>query len=188
MNFYVSICNLIFFLFQMFREQRIDGAGLPLLTEDHLTGLLRMKLGPALKLRALLSSRLGSCAHCRTAPPAPASAAPGPWKSPAPASPVPKSERPSSANSEESQSMESRTIQYIQHFVNLGRVLISFSFFFVFYIIFLVFLQFAMWTTFLILLNISIIIFLSIGKICFKVAESIDPVALNGQIYKYLIF
>lgn len=48
-----------------FREQRIDGAGLPLLTEDHLTGMLQMKLGPALKLRAVLSARLGPCVRCQ---------------------------------------------------------------------------------------------------------------------------
>ncbi|KOB79334.1 Uncharacterized protein OBRU01_00551 [Operophtera brumata] len=47
-----------------FREQRIDGAGLPLLTEDHLTGMLQMKLGPALKLRAVLARRLEPCATC----------------------------------------------------------------------------------------------------------------------------
>ncbi|KAJ0176487.1 hypothetical protein K1T71_007666 [Dendrolimus kikuchii] len=50
-----------------FREQRIDGAGLPLLTEDHLTGMLQMKLGPALKLRAVLIRRLEPCAQCQAA-------------------------------------------------------------------------------------------------------------------------
>ncbi|XP_063624332.1 polyhomeotic-like protein 2 isoform X1 [Cydia splendana] len=48
-----------------FREQRIDGAGLPLLTEDHLTGMLQMKLGPALKLKAVLARRLEPCASCQ---------------------------------------------------------------------------------------------------------------------------
>ncbi|CAH0585563.1 unnamed protein product [Chrysodeixis includens] len=48
-----------------FREQRIDGSGLPLLTEDHLTGMLQMKLGPALKLRAVLARRLEPCAQCQ---------------------------------------------------------------------------------------------------------------------------
>uniref|UniRef100_T1H9V8 SAM domain-containing protein n=1 Tax=Rhodnius prolixus TaxID=13249 RepID=T1H9V8_RHOPR len=47
-----------------FREQRIDGSALPLLTEEHLTTTLGMKLGPALKLRSALSSRLGQCAVC----------------------------------------------------------------------------------------------------------------------------
>ncbi|XP_021925798.1 mucin-12 isoform X2 [Zootermopsis nevadensis] len=47
-----------------FREQRIDGSSLPLLTEDHLTVTMGMKLGPALKLRATLSRRLGHCAIC----------------------------------------------------------------------------------------------------------------------------
>ncbi|XP_050685040.1 uncharacterized protein LOC126979636 isoform X2 [Leptidea sinapis] len=48
-----------------FREQRIDGAGISLLTEDHLTGMLQMKLGPALKLRAVLARRLEPCAQCQ---------------------------------------------------------------------------------------------------------------------------
>ncbi|XP_026739198.1 polyhomeotic-like protein 3 [Trichoplusia ni] len=48
-----------------FREQRIDGSGLPLLTEDHLTGMLQMKLGPALKLRAVLARRLEPCVQCQ---------------------------------------------------------------------------------------------------------------------------
>lgn len=47
-----------------FREQRIDGSSLPLLTEDHLTTRLGMRLGPALRLRSLLSSRLGQCPSC----------------------------------------------------------------------------------------------------------------------------
>ncbi|CAH1404486.1 unnamed protein product [Nezara viridula] len=49
---------------QNFREQRIDGSSLPLLTEDHLTTRLGMRLGPALRLRSLLSSRLGQCPSC----------------------------------------------------------------------------------------------------------------------------
>lgn len=53
--------------FQNFREQRIDGAGLPLLTEEHLTVMLQMKLGPALKLRAVLARRLEPCAQCQAA-------------------------------------------------------------------------------------------------------------------------
>ncbi|CAK9827438.1 Sterile alpha motif domain-containing protein 11 [Anthophora retusa] len=57
-----------------FREHRIDGAALPLLSEDHLTGPMGMKLGPALKLRALLARKLGACtvclhcAHCHQTP------------------------------------------------------------------------------------------------------------------------
>ncbi|KAL4716708.1 hypothetical protein ACJJTC_004827 [Scirpophaga incertulas] len=43
-----------------FREQRIDGAGLPLLTEDHLTGMLQMKLGPALKTESRVSETSGA--------------------------------------------------------------------------------------------------------------------------------
>lgn len=51
-------------MLQAFREQRIDGAGLPLLTEDHLTNTMNMKLGPALKLKSLLLRKMGSCALC----------------------------------------------------------------------------------------------------------------------------
>ncbi|KAF2365972.1 Sterile alpha motif domain [Trinorchestia longiramus] len=40
-----------------FRDQRIDGACLILLSESHLTGSLKMKLGPALKLRSFLAAR-----------------------------------------------------------------------------------------------------------------------------------
>ncbi|CAH1112173.1 unnamed protein product [Psylliodes chrysocephalus] len=49
---------------QTFRDERIDGAGLPLLTEDHLTNTMNMKLGPALKLRSILAKKLGSCSVC----------------------------------------------------------------------------------------------------------------------------
>ncbi|XP_063917842.1 uncharacterized protein LOC135133376 isoform X2 [Zophobas morio] len=49
---------------QNFRDQRIDGSGLPLLTEEHLTTTMNMKLGPALKLRSLLAKKLGSCSVC----------------------------------------------------------------------------------------------------------------------------
>ncbi|MPC08292.1 Sterile alpha motif domain-containing protein 11 [Portunus trituberculatus] len=47
-----------------FREQRIDGSALPLLTEEHLTSSINMKLGPALKLRSVLARRLGACNVC----------------------------------------------------------------------------------------------------------------------------
>lgn len=51
--------------FQNFQEQSIDGTGLPLLTEKHLRNLLSMKLGPALKMMAILSSRMGvQCQKC----------------------------------------------------------------------------------------------------------------------------
>ncbi|XP_060863993.1 LOW QUALITY PROTEIN: uncharacterized protein LOC132940413 [Metopolophium dirhodum] len=49
---------------QCFREQSIDGTALPLLSEDHLTGTMNMKLGPALKFRAVLAQKLGNCAVC----------------------------------------------------------------------------------------------------------------------------
>jgi len=43
-----------------FKEQRIDGACLKLLDDEHLTRILQMKLGPALKLRHVVSSRVDS--------------------------------------------------------------------------------------------------------------------------------
>ncbi|CAL4067955.1 unnamed protein product, partial [Meganyctiphanes norvegica] len=60
---------------EAFRENRIDGVSLPLLTEEHLTSSINMKLGPALKLQSVLSRKLGSfnvclhCDHCHTQPP-----------------------------------------------------------------------------------------------------------------------
>uniref|UniRef100_A0A4Y0BI60 SAM domain-containing protein n=1 Tax=Anopheles funestus TaxID=62324 RepID=A0A4Y0BI60_ANOFN len=59
---------------QNFRDQSIDGAGLPLLTEEHLTNSLGMKLGPALKLRSMLAKKLGGpcpCALCSVPAPTP---------------------------------------------------------------------------------------------------------------------
>lgn len=60
------ILLLFFFMYhlQNFREQCIDGSGLPLLTEDHLMHSLNMKLGPALKLRSVLLKRLGGPCPC----------------------------------------------------------------------------------------------------------------------------
>ncbi|XP_022245021.1 uncharacterized protein LOC111086443 [Limulus polyphemus] len=49
---------------EKFKEQSIDGASLSLLTEEHLTTFLGMKLGPALKLRASLARRIGHCTVC----------------------------------------------------------------------------------------------------------------------------
>ena len=69
------ITTLIFFLlFQVFREHNIDGSALPLLTEDHLTLRLGLKLGPALKLKSIITKKLGPahadicvhCAHCNS--------------------------------------------------------------------------------------------------------------------------
>ena len=66
-------------LFQAFREQSIDGSSLSLLTEEHLTRRLGMKLGPALKMRTAIDRLTGgrgggsgggdvggscSCPHC----------------------------------------------------------------------------------------------------------------------------
>ncbi|EEC15096.1 hypothetical protein IscW_ISCW021381 [Ixodes scapularis] len=47
-----------------FREQSIDGTSLPLLTEDHLTVYMGMRLGPALKLRTSLAKLTGRCTVC----------------------------------------------------------------------------------------------------------------------------
>ncbi|GFV95430.1 sterile alpha motif domain-containing protein 11 [Trichonephila clavipes] len=49
---------------ERFREESIDGTTLPLLSEDHLTMHLGMKLGPALKLRSNLARRIGHCSVC----------------------------------------------------------------------------------------------------------------------------
>ncbi|XP_051153067.1 uncharacterized protein LOC127276577 isoform X2 [Leptopilina boulardi] len=71
---YVSSIDICAEYAQNFRENRIDGASLPLLSEEHLTGPMGMKLGPALKLRALLARKLGACtvclhcAHCHQTP------------------------------------------------------------------------------------------------------------------------
>merc|ERR1712223_1582515 len=61
---------------QVFRDNKIDGGCLPLLTESHLTTGLGLKLGPALKLLTALRRRLGpntagcvKCAHCHQTPP-----------------------------------------------------------------------------------------------------------------------
>lgn len=51
-------------LLQSFRDQCIDGSGLPLLTEDHLVNSLGMKLGPALKLRSVLAKKFGGPCPC----------------------------------------------------------------------------------------------------------------------------
>ena len=51
-------------MFQNFREQSIDGISLPLLTEEHLRTTINMKLGPALKFRAILAQKIGHCNVC----------------------------------------------------------------------------------------------------------------------------
>ncbi|CAM1324758.1 Uncharacterised protein g8776 [Pycnogonum litorale] len=49
---------------EKFREQSIDGAVLPLLTEEHLITNMKMKLGPAIKLRSTLARKIGHCIVC----------------------------------------------------------------------------------------------------------------------------
>ncbi|XP_044758679.1 uncharacterized protein LOC123316592 isoform X2 [Coccinella septempunctata] len=48
----------------LFKEQCIDGAALPHLTEDHLITKMKMKIGPALKLRSIVAQKAGSCHSC----------------------------------------------------------------------------------------------------------------------------
>ncbi|XP_077088233.1 sterile alpha motif domain-containing protein 7 [Siphateles boraxobius] len=45
---------------QTFKDHKIDGETLPLLTEEHLLDTLGLKLGPALKIRSQLSRRMGN--------------------------------------------------------------------------------------------------------------------------------
>ena len=47
--FAVTVSVILFF--QVFREHRIDGATLPHLSEGHLINFVKMKLGPAIRLR-----------------------------------------------------------------------------------------------------------------------------------------
>ena len=55
----------IYFYFQAFREQAVDGSILLMLREEHLMGsLIKMKLGEVLKLKAALASKVGSCPVC----------------------------------------------------------------------------------------------------------------------------
>ena len=63
----MCICSFWYFIFsgQLFYNERIDGWSLSLLTESHLTGSLHLKLGPALKLRSVLDSRLKNSCCCR---------------------------------------------------------------------------------------------------------------------------
>ena len=67
---FFDVLSINLFRFQIFREHNIDGSSLPLLTEDHLTLRLGMKLGPALKLKSIISKKLGPahaeicCPHC----------------------------------------------------------------------------------------------------------------------------
>ena len=71
---YTSWSSGFFSSFQMFREHQIDGSTLSLLTEEHMTKRLNMKLGPALKLRTHILKRMGPsfsemcvhCAHCHS--------------------------------------------------------------------------------------------------------------------------
>ncbi|XP_049611581.1 sterile alpha motif domain-containing protein 11 isoform X1 [Syngnathus scovelli] len=44
---------------QVFREQVIDGETLALLTEEHLLGIMALKLGPALRIRSQVARRIG---------------------------------------------------------------------------------------------------------------------------------
>ncbi|GAB6033243.1 hypothetical protein CHUAL_012845 [Chamberlinius hualienensis] len=49
---------------QAFRDQSIDGGALCMLTEDHLTNRIKMKLGHALRFKAALAKLIGACSVC----------------------------------------------------------------------------------------------------------------------------
>ncbi|XP_042185483.1 sterile alpha motif domain-containing protein 7-like [Oncorhynchus tshawytscha] len=53
---------------QTFKDHMIDGETLPFLTEDHLLDTMGLKLGPALKIRSQVSSRLGSMLYMMSLP------------------------------------------------------------------------------------------------------------------------
>ena len=50
-----SKINMILFLLQVFREHCIDGSGLVVLSESHMTRILGMKLGPVIRLKAAIA-------------------------------------------------------------------------------------------------------------------------------------
>ena len=54
----------LYFFFQNFREQGIDGSTLILLKEDHLVTTMKMRLGSVLKFKAALAKKMGSCPIC----------------------------------------------------------------------------------------------------------------------------
>ena len=51
-------------IFQMFKEQSIDGCSLLMLKEEHLVTIFQMKLGSVLKFKSALASKIGSCPVC----------------------------------------------------------------------------------------------------------------------------
>ena len=51
-------------IFQMFKEQSIDGCSLLMLKEEHLVKIFQMKLGSVLKFKSALASKIGSCPVC----------------------------------------------------------------------------------------------------------------------------
>ena len=73
----VTICNMhanlfLYFIcvFKVFSENLIDGSCLPKLTETHLTTVMGIKLGPAIKLITSIKSMMppsnseATCLHC----------------------------------------------------------------------------------------------------------------------------
>ncbi|XP_007523022.2 sterile alpha motif domain-containing protein 7 [Erinaceus europaeus] len=55
---------------QVFKDHRIDGETLPLLTEEHLRSTLGLKLGPALKIQSQVSQHVESMCCKQSLPPA----------------------------------------------------------------------------------------------------------------------
>ena len=60
----MQMINVAVPIFQMFKEQSIDGCSLLMLKEEHLVTILQMKLGSVLKFKSALASKIGSCPVC----------------------------------------------------------------------------------------------------------------------------
>ena len=59
-----KVINVAVPIFQMFKEQSIDGCSLLMLKEEHLVTIFQMKLGSVLKFKSALASKIGSCPVC----------------------------------------------------------------------------------------------------------------------------
>ena len=54
----MHIYKSFFYFLQVFREHCIDGSGLVVLSESHMTRILGMKLGPVIRLKAAIARLL----------------------------------------------------------------------------------------------------------------------------------
>ena len=50
-----NLLGLFYCVLQVFREHKIDGTTLPHLSEEHLLNFVKMKLGPAIRLRLAIA-------------------------------------------------------------------------------------------------------------------------------------